>query len=448
MFTEVSNPSAAPGASVYEIKGCGVSLWRHQHIDFNIHGTLDSVTGDFELKKRHTGKYNNQVSYKGKLGIVEVHTGYEDEDEDRHEDDACTSIVFQFTGSYNNGAIHIQQRPRGVNSLVETLLSRTMWGGASVSRTNEKTHWSDVKLSFRVEDRETLEDRETTGDSNDDIVATLAGEGVSLWRNMRILFDLRGSLNLTTGECTLEKEHRGQYNNIVKYMGRFTANNLTISGVYGNGRIELVCGEDDEEWREFTGQLVSKGLEEVAEYRAFEERMRDPEVQQEVKLEWERGGGGEVGEGENYKFGEEGGSGDEGGGSGEESGAESLEEEVEEQEVEEQEVEEEEAGIEEEEKEKEGEKRRERREAEREEQQRILQLQRQRAREREENGAGRGEEEEKEDKDNCKICFSAQSNSVIIPCGHMCACMDCGLRLHLCPICRSEIGSIQEVYRS
>jgi hypothetical protein len=72
-----------------------------------------------------------------------------------------------------------------------------------LARRNEKTHWSDVKLGFVIGEQGEEEDGE-------DVMAEITGEGVSLWRNMRILFDLNGSLNLTTSECTLTKEHRGQ----------------------------------------------------------------------------------------------------------------------------------------------------------------------------------------------------------------------------------------------
>jgi len=39
--------------------------------------------------------------------------------------------------------------------------------------------------------------------------------------------------------------------------------------------------------------------------------------------------------------------------------------------------------------------------------------------------APEGEEDDKE----CTICLSELSNAIIMPCGHMCVCMDCGKSL-------------------
>jgi hypothetical protein len=53
-----------------------------------------------------------------------------------------------------------------------------------------------------------------------------------------------------------------------------------------------------------------------------------------------------------------------------------------------------------------------------------------------------GTEESKE----CLVCLSEQRNTIIMPCGHMCVCLDCGealrSRKHNCPICRGLIGSL------
>ena len=42
----------------------------------------------------------------------------------------------------------------------------------------------------------------------------------------------------------------------------------------------------------------------------------------------------------------------------------------------------------------------------------------------------------------CTICLSVDSDSIIMPCGHMCVCMPCGKSIQKsknnnCPICRS-----------
>lgn len=47
----------------------------------------------------------------------------------------------------------------------------------------------------------------------------------------------------------------------------------------------------------------------------------------------------------------------------------------------------------------------------------------------------------------CLICLSEEKNTIIMPCGHLCVCTDCGKRLQAdkkfsCPICRGPIVSL------
>jgi len=47
----------------------------------------------------------------------------------------------------------------------------------------------------------------------------------------------------------------------------------------------------------------------------------------------------------------------------------------------------------------------------------------------------------------CTICMSADSNGIIMPCGHMCVCMPCGASLtksehNICPVCRGPITAL------
>jgi len=52
----------------------------------------------------------------------------------------------------------------------------------------------------------------------------------------------------------------------------------------------------------------------------------------------------------------------------------------------------------------------------------------------------------------CRICCDAQSNCLIMDCGHMCTCLDCGKKLqetkNECPICRETIIKIIRVFRA
>lgn len=46
----------------------------------------------------------------------------------------------------------------------------------------------------------------------------------------------------------------------------------------------------------------------------------------------------------------------------------------------------------------------------------------------------------------CLICLSEPRNTIIMPCGHMCVCSDCGDQINKksnnCPICRATINSL------
>ena len=46
----------------------------------------------------------------------------------------------------------------------------------------------------------------------------------------------------------------------------------------------------------------------------------------------------------------------------------------------------------------------------------------------------------------CLICLTETRNTLIMPCGHLCVCHDCGKNIqtknYTCPICRGQIGSL------
>ncbi|KAK1378835.1 RING-type E3 ubiquitin transferase [Heracleum sosnowskyi] len=48
----------------------------------------------------------------------------------------------------------------------------------------------------------------------------------------------------------------------------------------------------------------------------------------------------------------------------------------------------------------------------------------------------------------CAICLQQEYNSVLVPCGHMCCCLNCSSRLVVCPLCRRRIDQVVEVFRS
>ncbi|RWS14886.1 E3 ubiquitin-protein ligase RNF34-like protein [Dinothrombium tinctorium] len=48
----------------------------------------------------------------------------------------------------------------------------------------------------------------------------------------------------------------------------------------------------------------------------------------------------------------------------------------------------------------------------------------------------------------CKICMEREINCVLLECGHMVACSDCGKRLSECPICRQYVVRIIRTFKS
>jgi len=49
---------------------------------------------------------------------------------------------------------------------------------------------------------------------------------------------------------------------------------------------------------------------------------------------------------------------------------------------------------------------------------------------------------------SCKICFEAVIDSVFVPCGHLCVCMDCGKSLKICPMCRNPVTQIIKTFKA
>jgi len=45
----------------------------------------------------------------------------------------------------------------------------------------------------------------------------------------------------------------------------------------------------------------------------------------------------------------------------------------------------------------------------------------------------------------CKICMEKLNRVMLIPCGH-CFCLDCAKNIKQCPICRSNVEGINNIY--
>ena len=53
--------------------------------------------------------------------------------------------------------------------------------------------------------------------------------------------------------------------------------------------------------------------------------------------------------------------------------------------------------------------------------------------------------EQDDDWSKCKVCMDADIDSVILDCGHLVACNQCGKKLNECPICRQHVAEVLQV---
>jgi len=52
------------------------------------------------------------------------------------------------------------------------------------------------------------------------------------------------------------------------------------------------------------------------------------------------------------------------------------------------------------------------------------------------------------DDDLCKVCMDAVVDCILLECGHMVTCTNCGKRLAECPICRRYVSRVVHVFRA
>jgi hypothetical protein len=53
-----------------------------------------------------------------------------------------------------------------------------------------------------------------------------------------------------------------------------------------------------------------------------------------------------------------------------------------------------------------------------------------------------------EDADLCKICWDAAVDCVMLECGHMATCTNCGKQLAECPICRQYVVRVVRTFKA
>jgi len=56
--------------------------------------------------------------------------------------------------------------------------------------------------------------------------------------------------------------------------------------------------------------------------------------------------------------------------------------------------------------------------------------------------------EDLEENSFCKICMEAPIDCVILECGHMCTCTNCGKQMKECPICRQEVVRVVRTFKA
>lgn len=49
---------------------------------------------------------------------------------------------------------------------------------------------------------------------------------------------------------------------------------------------------------------------------------------------------------------------------------------------------------------------------------------------------------------SCSVCLDAQINCTFLPCGHLCACLECAKKVNDCPICRRHIHKRVKTFKA
>lgn len=50
--------------------------------------------------------------------------------------------------------------------------------------------------------------------------------------------------------------------------------------------------------------------------------------------------------------------------------------------------------------------------------------------------------------DLCKLCMDAPLDCVLLECGHIATCIDCGKKLAECPICRQYVSRVVRTFKA
>ena len=376
-----------PDCDEGNISGHGVSLWRGLTIEFDIQGKFRNSDQSVQIVKQHKGRFKNKITYRGTWKRK------------------ASSDRFVIFGRYDGGKFHLEQEKRiqveekdeqleqnepfilmssEERSKIENTLNG-LWFGESVDKNHHVTKWSDTALSF------------TFSENTKSNSGQIYGEGLSLWRDRRIDFDLVGSFDWTKRTVRLIKQHKGMFRNRIMYQGTLNiqASGIPkIEGTYERGRVMLTRRRGLKKERNVTEILSSIKVED----RSLISTTLSSSIMKKYTLFL---------------------SGVLIGGVVDSNAQEALERFREDHKVT--------------------------------QEQHDMTLKSLGVTKAEFNMMKTTKDvpsKSTEDTDMCKICYAERIDAVILPCGHFAICRVCGAKLDECPICRQEIQKIQVVYRS
>jgi hypothetical protein len=369
------------------IHGHGVSLWRGLSIEFDIEGSFRSSDQTVKLVKRHKGQFTNSITYRGvwkrkaidnRFVITGEYDGgkfqLEQQQQKKKKQDKARKITPKFV------LISHEQRKK-----LESTLNG-LWFGESVDKKHHVTKWSDTALYFKFSD----DQKSNAGQ--------VLGEGLSLWRDQRIDFDVVGSFDWTNRTVRLTKQHKGMFKNRIMYQGTLLVKDgvPTITGSYDRGRVVLTRRRGLKKERNVTEILSS-----INNDRSMTSSVTLPSFAIMKKYTLFLSGvliGGTV----------------------DANAQEAL--------------------------------RRFRADHKVTQEQHDMTLKSLGVTKAEFNLMKTKDTSDaatsESDVDMCKICFAERIDAVILPCGHFAICRTCGAKLDECPICRQDIERVQVVYRS
>ncbi len=398
-----------------KVIGSGISEWRNKQIDFNIEGTFNWKKRTITIRKQHLGDvYNNIVKYSGwiypELGQIKCtyHTGVVSlnfipqtfsNDNDNDNDNNNNN------NNNNNTEMKLQEvkeeekKQENYHNNIHLLHNQLsgVWEGESLEEsTGIITKWIDVALIFNS----------NTNDGKGSII----GQGISEWKNHLINFNIIGTIDWEQQNITFIKQHIGKFTNSINYAAKYNISdmkNMKIIGETINCNLILTKIRN-------TISIVNKVAQ--CEFTATEYICNDSRLQNYKLFLSGMCTNGYINKSQQQVI-------------------TCYRETNHITETEHNDV--------------------------------LKQLNLSKAdyyiltcldintmfnannNNMNESKVNETKTENENENDNeCKICFEHSIDAVIMPCGHFAICMDCGIGLNKCPICRKPIHKIQRIFRA